>query len=123
MRFKSLLPEGTKIMIGIPRRFVPCILREASVLVLPHWAGTQFDYIPSNKIYDYMLSGRPIVAYRTAAVVESLKRYPYSILVKPNDPKALAEGIVKAFESLRNAEPRAVFDNVPTLRVYRYVLK
>ena len=130
MRFKSLLPEDTKILVGLPRRLVPCVLRGASVLVLPHRAGTQFDYIPSNKIYDYMLSGRPIVAYRTIAVVEALKKYPYLIFVKPNDPKALAEGIIKAFELWRNIEPQEV-DEVPTLddakkaleKVYRYVLK
>ncbi len=130
MRFKSLLPENTKILIGLPRRLVPCVLRGASVLVLPHLAGTQFDYLPSNKIYDYMLSGRPIVAYKTMAVVETLKKYPYAIFVKPNDPEALAGGVIKAFELWRDVKPQEV-DDVPTLddakkaleRVYRYVLK
>jgi len=130
MRVKSLLPEDTKILVGLPRRLVPCVLRGASVLVLPHPAGTQFDYIPSNKIYDYMLSGRPIVAYKTMAVVETLKKYPYAIFVKPNDPEALADGVIKAFELWRDVKLQEV-DDVPTLddakkaleRVYRYVLK
>lgn len=130
MRVKSLLPEDTKILVGLPRRLVPCVLRGASVLVLPHRAGTQFDYIPSNKIYDYLLSGRPIVAYKTMAVVEVLKKYPYSIFVKPNDPEALAEGVIKAFELWRDVKPQEV-DDVATLddakkaleKVYRYVLK
>ena len=130
MRVTSLLPEDTKILVGLPRRLVPCVLRGASVLVLPHLAGTQFDYIPSNKIYDYMLSGRPIVAYKTMAVVETLKKYPYAIFVKPNDPEALADGVIKAFELWRDVKPQEV-DDVPTLddakkaleRIYRYVLK
>jgi glycosyltransferase involved in cell wall biosynthesis len=130
MRLKSLLPEDTKILVGLPRKLVPCVLRGTSVLVLPHQAGTQFDYIPSNKIYDYMLSGRPIVAYKTMAVVETLKKYPYAIFVKPNDPEALADGVIKAFKLWRDVKPQEV-DDVPTLddakkaleRVYRYVLK
>ena len=77
-----------------------------------------------------MLSGRPTVTYRTMAVVETLKKYPYSIFVKPNDPEALADGVIKAFELWRDVKLQEV-DDVPTLdnakqalkRVYRYVLK
>lgn len=114
-RFRDLLPEGTTALESVPRRLLPCILRRAAVCVLPHRAGTQFDYIPSNKVYDYMLSGRPIVAYRTPALVEVLDEYPMRVLVKPNDPAALAEGIVKALELWRDSEPAPRLDRVPTL--------
>jgi len=124
------LPEGTVILESIPRKYVPCILRGASALVLPHRAGTQFDYIPSNKIYDYMLAGRPIVAYRTITALETLKKYPMHILVKPNDPKSLADGIVKAIELWGNTNPSPEFNSIPTLndvkealiKVYNYVM-
>jgi glycosyltransferase involved in cell wall biosynthesis len=113
--FHSLLPKDTIVLENIPRKYIPCILRRTSVLILPHKAGTQFDYIPSNKIYDYMLAGRPIVAYRTPATTETLKTYPMKILVKPNDVYALAEGIIRALELWRNIEPRPIFSNMPTL--------
>ena len=115
LEISDLLPKNTIIMENIPRKLIPCILRKVSVLVLPHRAGTQFDYIPSNKIYDYMLAGRPIVAYRTPATVETLRSYSMKILVKPNDAYALAEGIIRALELWRNIEPRPIFSNIPTL--------
>jgi glycosyltransferase involved in cell wall biosynthesis len=114
-RFRHLLPEDTIALENVPRKLLPCMLRQAALCVLPHRAGTQFDYIPSNKVYDYVLSGRPIVAYRTPAVVEVLSKYPMHVLVKPNDPSALAEGIVKALELWRDSEPAPKLDCVPTL--------
>jgi len=123
IQFRNLLPEDTVILEKIPRRFIPCILRGASVLVLPHRAGTQFDYIPSNKVYDYILAGRPIVAYRTPAVAEALNKYPMHILVEPNNPLALAKGIIKALELYSNVEPKPAYDKVPTLEVVESSLK
>jgi glycosyltransferase involved in cell wall biosynthesis len=114
-RFRYLLPEGTIALENVPRRLLPCILRRAALCVVPHRAGTQFDYVPSNKVYDYVLSGRPIVAYRTPAVVEVLSKYPMRVLVKPNDPQSLAEGIVKALELWEDSEPAPRFDCMPTL--------
>jgi glycosyltransferase involved in cell wall biosynthesis len=114
-RFRYLLPEDTIALENVPRRLLPCILRQAALCILPHRAGTQFDYMPSNKVYDYVLSGRPIVAYRTPALVEVLSKYPMCVLVKPNDPQSLAEGIVKALELWRDSEPAPRLDCVPTL--------
>jgi glycosyltransferase involved in cell wall biosynthesis len=114
-RFRYLLPEDTIALENVPRRLLPCILRRAALCVVPHRAGTQFDYVPSNKVYDYVLSGRPIVAYRTPAVVEVLSKYTMRVLVKPNDPQSLAKGIVKALELWRDSEPAPKLDCVPTL--------
>ncbi len=111
------------VLNNIPRKFIPCILRRATALILPHRAGTQFDFIPSNKIYDYMLAGRPIVAYRTPAVDETLKNYSMYISVKPNDPIELAKGIVKAIELYSKSEPRPVLDNIPTLNEVARLLR
>jgi len=98
--------------------------------VLPHRAGTQFDYIPSNKVYDYMLAGKPIVAYKTPAIEETLSKYRMRILTEPNNPVALAKGIVKALELWKDSEPASTYD-VPTLEdavkslkvIYRIVSK
>ena len=123
LEISDLLPKNTIIMENIPRKLIPCILRKASVLVLPHRAGTQFDYIPSNKIYDYMLAGRPIVAYRTPATVETLRSYSMKILVKPNDAHALARGIIKALELWSHYEAKPIFDSIPTLNVVEKALE
>jgi glycosyltransferase involved in cell wall biosynthesis len=129
-KFRQLLPRNTIVLENVPRKLVPCILRKASVLVLPHRAGTQFDYIPSNKIYDYMLAGRPIVAYETPAIAKTLEAYPMKIFAKANDPHELAQGIIQALELWSATEPKPMF-NVPTIRdvekaldsAYRRVLR
>ncbi len=111
------------VLNNIPRRLIPCILRRATVLVIPHRTGTQFDYIPSNKIYDYMLAGRPIVAYMTPAANETLVEYSMYLPVKPNDPVELARGIAKAVELYGKSEPKPAYDKVPTLNEVAEALK
>jgi glycosyltransferase involved in cell wall biosynthesis len=77
-----------------------------------------------------MLAGRPIVAYRTITALEILKKYPMHVLVEPNDPKSLADGIIKAIELWGNTNPSPEFNSIPTLndvkealiKVYNYVM-
>lgn len=119
------------VLENVPRKILPCILRYADTLVLPHRAGTQFDYIPSNKIYDYVLAGKPIVAYRTPIIRLVLRNYKMSFLVRPNDPIELAKGIIKALKVSEKSESSSSIVKVPTVddvvnalkRVYRIVLK
>ncbi|MGC9107309.1 MAG: glycosyltransferase, partial [Infirmifilum sp.] len=118
-----MINRDTIILKNIPRRFVPCVLRKATVLVFPHIAGTQFDYIPSNKIYDYILAGRPIVAYKTSAADDLLKDYSMYIPVKPNNPIELARGIIKAVETYGNSEPKPMYNKVPTINSVAESLK
>jgi len=122
-KLSARLGSDLIVLNNVPRKFIPCILRRASVLVLPHKAGTQFDFIPSNKIYDYMLAGRPIVAYRTPAVDNTLRGYKMYVPVKPNDPIELARGIVRAIELYNETEPEPAFDRIPTLNEVAESLK
>ncbi|WP_054854447.1 glycosyltransferase [Vulcanisaeta distributa] len=71
------------------------ILYASDVLVLPHRGNTQFDFIYSNKLLDYIVTGRFIVGYDLMPVRDMLARYPLKILAKPNNPKALAEAILE----------------------------
>jgi len=86
------------VVENVPRRLVYNYLYVADALVLPHRADTQFDYLYSNKLLDYVASGKPIVAYDLAPVREVLKEYPLKVLVKPNNPRELARGILDALK-------------------------
>ncbi len=77
-------------------------LYASDVLILPHRKGTQFDCLPSNKLLDYMASGRPIVSYDLPSVSPLLKKYPYKILAEPNKPEKLATGILEAVNLFKN---------------------
>lgn len=86
-----------------PHREIPYFLKAADVLVLPNKAGDPLSekYTSPLKLFEYMASGRPLVASDLPSLREILGS-EHAILIKPNDPRALAEGIkrVMADESL-----------------------
>jgi hypothetical protein len=49
-----------------------------------------------------MAVGRPIVAYSLKSVQNVLKDYPLKVLVEPNNPERLAEGIVTALRDYKD---------------------
>ncbi|MFA6393952.1 MAG: glycosyltransferase family 4 protein [Patescibacteria group bacterium] len=85
------------IMTGqLAHREVPSYLKAADVLVLPNKKGnvTSEYYTSPLKLFEYMASGRPIVASDLPSLREILNNNN-SVLINPNDPRALAEGIKK----------------------------
>jgi len=98
----KVLGHSAVVVENVPRRIIYGYLYAADVLILPHRSGTQFDYLYSNKLLDYVASGKPIVAYDLAPVREVLRGYPLKVLVEPNNPKELARGILEALK-LRGA--------------------
>ena len=61
-------------------------------------------YTSPLKMFEYMASGCPIVAQKLPSFLEVLNNQN-SILVKPGDPKELADGIYKIFKSLDDYNP------------------
>lgn len=74
----------------------------ADVLLLPNTAEEKLSefYTSPLKLFEYMASQRPIVASDLPAVREILNENN-AILVKPDNPQALAGGIKTALESER----------------------
>jgi glycosyltransferase involved in cell wall biosynthesis len=70
------------------------------VLVSPH--GKQADggefFGSPTKLYEYMASGRPIVASRLGQMGEVLTDGESALLVPPDDADALAEAIVRLID-------------------------
>ena len=78
----------------VPRAAVPGYLAAADVLVSPHVRNDRFIGLPI-KIWEYMASGRAIVATRVAQMGEVLRHRETALLVEPDDPEALADAIVE----------------------------
>ncbi len=69
-------------------------LADADVLVLPNPASAISNRFTSPlKLFDYMASGRPIVASNLPAIREILRDTENAVLVEPGNPDALAVGI------------------------------
>ena len=79
-----------------PHTKIPYYLKAADVLVLPNKKGDAMSekYTSPMKLFEYMAAGRPIVASDLLSVREILDE-SNSVLVPPNNPIALAEGIKK----------------------------
>jgi glycosyltransferase involved in cell wall biosynthesis len=79
---------------------IPLYLAAADVLVLPNSARTAIsrEYTSPLKLFEYMAAKRPIVATDLPSIREILKDGRNAVLVGPDDPGALAEGIRRVLE-------------------------
>lgn len=119
-------PNDIIIIENVPRYKLIAYLKLADVVVLPHRLNSQFKYLYSNKLLDYMMSGRPIVAYTLPSIREFLERYPCKLLVKPDDPIELAKGILNVFSRYSHLEDEMkeeIYNIIPTLRDVSVILK
>ncbi len=72
---------------------VPGILAHAKMAVLPNINSGPSAFSSPLKLFEYMAFGLPIVASDIQVFREVLVHRKNSMLVRPNDPEALASGI------------------------------
>ena len=85
----------------VPQTKIADILRQANVLVLPRPRGSNVPL----KIYDYLESGRPIVATNIRAHTSILTNQT-ATLVEP-DAKAIAAGLLEALNNIEGTKETA----------------
>jgi glycosyltransferase involved in cell wall biosynthesis len=91
--------ENIIIMGHEPHKDIPVFLKAADILVLPNSAKQKF-YLGTSpiKLFEYMSSMRPVVASDIPSIAEVLNG-GNSVLVMPDDPSALADGIKKLMDT------------------------
>lgn len=79
---------------------IPKYLAAADILVLPNTSEEAISrlYTSPLKLFEYMAAGRPIVSSDLPSIREVLNE-ENAVLVKPDSPEAIAEGIKKLLES------------------------
>ena len=89
----------------VPQKRVAMYLASADALVLPYTLETTIkggtkakDFTSPIKLFEYMASGRPIVASAIPSVTEVLENGRNSLLVKPGDAESLSLGIQKVLD-------------------------
>lgn len=93
--------SGKVVMRGyLPPQEIPRALAAADVLVLPNSAmrDVSATFTSPLKLFEYMASGRPIVASDVDAVRDILVHDRNALLVPPDDPWALAGAIQRVCE-------------------------
>ena len=88
-----------------PHRDMPYYLKAADVLVLPNKKSDEISekYTSPLKLFEYMASGRPIIASDLPSIREILNT-DNAILVQSDDPQSLAEGINVALKNFKLAD-------------------
>lgn len=81
----------------IPYREVPLYLGAMDVCIAPHFADT--NQASPVKLFDYMASGRAIVASDIDVVREILAECDCAILTKPQQPAAFADAVTTLLEN------------------------
>lgn len=98
----------------VPRANVPERLAGADVLVLPTVDTPSARYTSPLKLFEYMASGKPIVASDLPAIREILTDGENARLVPPGDPTAIVAAVGELLTDRALAEQlaRAAFDQV-----------
>lgn len=80
----------------VPYSRVPLYLAAADALALPNTSDARIsrEYTSPLKLFEYMGARRPIVASDLPSIREILRHQRNALLVQPDDPKCLAEGIL-----------------------------
>ena len=94
--------DAVEFVGAVPKRDVPEWLSAMDVAVAPYPALDGFYFSPL-KLYDYMASGRAIVASRVGSIANVIRDGETGLLVAPGDVDALAD----ACERLRVEPPFA----------------
>ena len=77
----------------VSKRQVPSVLREADALYVGAARSSLYRFgVSLNKVYDYMMAGRPII-YGVEASNNDVADAGCGITIKPDDPAALAEAV------------------------------
>ena len=99
------LATNIKLIGHVSYNQVPKYLAAADVLVLPNSEKSDISkyYTSPLKLFEYMAAGQPIVASDLPSIREILNE-SNAILVKPDDPPALALGIRQALANLKIVE-------------------
>ena len=95
--------ENIRFTSYVHHNTVPLYLAASDVLVMPYTSrmtirgGTLAgDFTSPIKLFEYMASGRPVVAASIPSVSEILEDGVNAILVPPDSPEAVAAGIKRA---------------------------
>lgn len=77
----------------------PEMIRGVDIFVVPAKDTVRMNYVAHLKIYEYMGLGRPIVATRLRSIEEEVEDGRTGILVAPDVPQSLAEGIQRLIQN------------------------
>lgn len=110
------IPDGRAMFFDlVPAAEVPLWIKSLDVAVIPYPPNLHYSFFVSPmKAFEYMAAGVPVVASDLPSLREILADGRNAVLVKPGDPEALAEGIIRLLddEGLRERLVRGMAEDI-----------
>lgn len=119
-RFKNTYQSDRVHILGWkPQREMPFWQKAADVLILPNSAERRISthYTSPLKLFEYMVSGRPIVCSDIPSLREVLGGEE-AVFFKPDDPASLAQAVKDVFARLPEREKIADSVRLRALKLY-----
>lgn len=88
----------------VQQKLVPSYLMAADILLMPYTTKTGHSYMSPMKMFDYLATGRPIIATDFPILHEILKDKHNAVMVEPNSGEALTNGIKWVLDNPMKAE-------------------
>ena len=99
LRDLGISTDSYKVVAHVPQRDIPPFVHMSDVLVMYYPAtGHYTQYMSPLKLFEYMASGRPIVASDLPSIREVLNEQN-AVLVEAGNALALQHGIIKVLNS------------------------
>ncbi|HEX2192744.1 MAG TPA: glycosyltransferase, partial [Acidimicrobiales bacterium] len=76
-----------------PKREVPAFCEASDICVVPLQAVARSSYVLSNKLFDYLGSGRPVVATGPGDTADLLRKADAGVVVPAGDAEAMASAL------------------------------
>ncbi len=96
--------EDCRVVTAVPHTRIPFFLKACDLLVMNYPDQLHYArFMSPMKMFEYMSAGRPIVSTKLPTVQEILTDGRSAILVKPDDPMALADGMRRVLDDTEMA--------------------
>jgi len=107
-KIEGMKLDNIEIVGHVLHNKVPLYLRAADILILPNSSGENISrlYTSPLKMFEYMSSGKPIIASNLPSIREILTE-DHAFFSKPDDPQDLTVVINEVINNTSEAEKRA----------------
>ncbi len=99
--YQSLKPKSDNvILVGAkPHKEIPNFIARADLCLIPYKNKETFKKNIPSKMYEYMAGGKAIIINLEGAAGKIIREAKAGLIVEPENPQALAEGILKLYQS------------------------
>jgi glycosyltransferase involved in cell wall biosynthesis len=97
---EGLSPSDCLFLDQVPSEEIPSFLKSFDICAMPFpWSEHYAYFMSPLKMFEYMASGKPIIATDLPSIREVLHHGKNAYLVKPDNIRSLADGIIRVLEN------------------------